>query len=68
MTKKNFEDRCYEHFLKKYKEAVIEIDGKYAKVWDSVFKLEKDLSMANLSIIILQKKINELEREWNGPE
>ena len=67
---KTFEDKCYAHFyfLQKYKKAVIEIDEKYAKVWGNVFKLEKDLNAANLSICLLQRKMNDLEREWNGPE
>jgi len=65
---KTFEDRCYEHFLQKYKNAVIDINEKYAKVWGQVFKLENDLNAANLSIIVLQNKMNNLEREWNGPE
>ena len=64
---KTFEDKCYAHFLNKYKEAVIEIDEKYAKVWNYVFKLEQDLSLANVSLLVLQNKMKELEREWNGP-
>jgi hypothetical protein len=42
---KNFEDRCYEHFLQKYKNAVIEIDEKYAQLWTRTFKLEREVSM-----------------------
>lgn len=51
---KNFEDRCYEHFLKKYKDAVIEIDAKYAKVWSHVFNLERELSLVKNQIALLK--------------